>query len=243
MKNENIESAVFPRDKKFNFSCHEGLECFNSCCRNINIFLTPYDILRIKNKLNITSTEFLNQYTKQLNKGNITFIILKMDETNEKKCPFVTPEGCSIYSVRPWSCRIAPVDLKEDGYSFIFDNSFCKGLNEDKEWTLDQWMENQGVKIYEEKERLFREIPSKIQFTDLKNIDNHIKEIIFMVSYDIDRLRKFVFESGFLQVFNVKQEEAEKIRYDDEELLQFGFRWLLNDYDLEETMDLWEEVF
>ena len=39
----------------FSFSCSKELECFNRCCRDINLFLTPYDILRIKRRLKIPS--------------------------------------------------------------------------------------------------------------------------------------------------------------------------------------------
>ena len=35
----------------FMFRCHSGLECFNKCCRNLNLFLYPYDIICLKNKL------------------------------------------------------------------------------------------------------------------------------------------------------------------------------------------------
>ena len=35
------------------------IACFTRCCRNIDILLTPYDVIRMKNRLGITSTEFL----------------------------------------------------------------------------------------------------------------------------------------------------------------------------------------
>ena len=57
----------FPRldeDAKFTFSCHPGVSCFNQCCSDVNIFLTPYDVLRLKNRLGISSQEFLDKYTQ-----------------------------------------------------------------------------------------------------------------------------------------------------------------------------------
>ena len=45
------------------FSCHKGISCWNACCSNIDISLTPYDVLRMKRHLGITSTEFLRDYT------------------------------------------------------------------------------------------------------------------------------------------------------------------------------------
>jgi len=50
-------------DDKFKFRCHQGIACFNKCCENIDILLTPYDILRLKNRLGISSREFIDAYT------------------------------------------------------------------------------------------------------------------------------------------------------------------------------------
>ena len=56
----------YPRlgpDDTFQFGCHPGVSCFNQCCGDVNIFLSPYDVLRMKKRLEITSTEFLEKYT------------------------------------------------------------------------------------------------------------------------------------------------------------------------------------
>jgi hypothetical protein len=44
-------------DDSFQFSCTKHVTCFNSCCRDLNQFLTPFDILQLKNYLEITSGE------------------------------------------------------------------------------------------------------------------------------------------------------------------------------------------
>ncbi len=48
-------------DNCFKFSCHRDIPCFNKCCGNVNIFLTPYDVLRMKNRLKMESGEFLEK--------------------------------------------------------------------------------------------------------------------------------------------------------------------------------------
>lgn len=58
-------TVLNPQDN-FRFACHEGLDCFTRCCRDITIFLTPYDILRLKNGLGISSQKFLRNYTLSL---------------------------------------------------------------------------------------------------------------------------------------------------------------------------------
>lgn len=241
-QNNTNDATVYPLNEKFKFSCHKGLDCFNQCCRDINIYLTPYDVLRMKNKLGMKSGEFLERYTTKIENGGLPAVLIKMREDADLICPFLTPDGCRVYDVRSWACRIAPVDLKENGYTFIFDSSFCRGLNEEQEWTLEEWMQNQGLDIYEEKEKLFKNIPLHFHLTGMKNLDKHIKEMVFMACYDLDTFRKFVFETGFLNIFWVKPEEVEKIREDDEALLQFGFRWLLNDFEEDETMELMDEM-
>ena len=57
-----VPNMVSP-DHVIQFSCHKGIGCWNACCSNIDISLTPYDIIRLKKRLGITSTEFLKEYT------------------------------------------------------------------------------------------------------------------------------------------------------------------------------------
>jgi len=87
-------------DDKFKFSCHPGLACFGQCCRDINIFLSPYDVVRLKNKLGITSTEFLDRYAIRhlVPQSGFSVIQLKMREDQALKCPFVTAGGCAVYA-------------------------------------------------------------------------------------------------------------------------------------------------
>ncbi|MCJ7629281.1 MAG: hypothetical protein MUO50_12955, partial [Longimicrobiales bacterium] len=47
----------------FKFGCHPGVSCFNTCCSDVNVFLSPYDVLRLAERLGISSTEFLEKYT------------------------------------------------------------------------------------------------------------------------------------------------------------------------------------
>ncbi len=48
MNEEHAEKFLFTLDDKFKFSCHKELTCYNTCCRDVNIFLTPYDVLRMR---------------------------------------------------------------------------------------------------------------------------------------------------------------------------------------------------
>jgi len=47
---------------RFRFRCHAALSCFNQCCHNLNLFLSPYDVVRLKNRLAIDSDQFIDHY-------------------------------------------------------------------------------------------------------------------------------------------------------------------------------------
>ena len=54
----------------------------------------------------------------------------------------------------------------------------------------------------------------------------------------MDNFRKFIFETTFLNRFVIDQEQIEKLKTDDEELLLFGFNWLKYCLFQEPTMEV-----
>ena len=52
--------------------------------------------------------------------------------------------------------------------------------------------------------------------------------MFFMVSYNIDEFRGFVFESSFLDRYEVDKATLDKIERDEIALLKFNLKWLLN---------------
>ena len=48
----------------------------------------------------------------------------------------------------------------------------------------------------------------------------------FMACYDMDKFRRFVFDSSFLKRFSVPAERIATIRAADEDLMLFGFDWV-----------------
>ena len=83
--------------------------CWNACCSNIDISLTPYDILRLKRRLDLTSTEFLERYTVpyEMEKDGIAGVKLRPVDGGTA-CRFMEPEGCGVYDDRPTACRYYP---------------------------------------------------------------------------------------------------------------------------------------
>lgn len=215
-------------ESKFKFDCHPDLACFGQCCRDINIFLSPYDVLRMRKHLNLSSTAFLDRYTiKFTAPTGFPLVFIKMQEEADLTCPFISPRGCLVYQERPWACRMAPVDIQGGGqYGFIFDCNKCHGLKEGKEWTVAEWMRNQGVDEYEEIEKLFKEIPLLLRNSGLMVQEQEVGALFFNICYDLDRFKEIIQAKDWQERHGVAPEVVEQIMSNDLELLQFGFRWL-----------------
>lgn len=240
------------KDDKFTFSCNPGKSCFNKCCNDVNIFLTPYDIIRLRQRLGVKSSEFLDKYTilpiEETMKHPV--VMLKMDEET-LNCPFVDSEkGCTVYEDRPWSCRMFPIGMASpaefgspgDEFYFLLKEDVCKGFEgEGKEWTIQSWMDHEGVEKYNELGELFKEISLHERFLSQRVVQPVKLEMFYMVCYNIDDFREFVFNSTFLKRFKISDEQIEKMQNDDEELLKFGFRWLRLAIFGEKTLRLREE--
>ena len=215
-------------EEAFHFNCHKGIACFTECCAKLRLILTPYDILRIKNRLKVQSDEFLEKYTNTDLKIHSRFpmVVLKMNE-DTKRCPFVSESGCSVYTDRPWPCRMFPLDMNDDGtFRLITDSSLCKGLNENEKLRISEWLVGQGVPIYDEVNTLFSEVTNPLRAQTL-DIDNpKIHQMIFMSLYNLDKFREFIFKSTFLDRFELDKTKLEKLKRSDLELLKFAFDWI-----------------
>jgi len=247
----------YPRlneDSKFKFRCHPGVSCFNECCADVNIFLTPYDIIRLKNRLGITSQEFLDKYTIIPFDKNLPYpaVLLAMREEGKKACHFVTEKGCSVYEDRPWACRMYPLGMaspKDAGatpamneFYFLLKEDICKGFCEEREQTVSDWLNDQGIIEYNEMGELWKDLTLHPYFQAEEGMVPEKIEMFFLVCYNLDRFRSFVFESSFLKKFEIEQETIDKMKGSDVELLKFGYRWLRFALFGEKTMDVSADV-
>ncbi len=200
----------------------------------------------MKQKLGVPSGDFLERYTVSLipEVSGFPVILLKMMEDRNNTCPFVTPEGCSLYEDRPWACRMFPLDqLGQDGdFQFITTPSFCLGMKEKKEWTVRGYLKSQGLALYNESESLLSRIASNPRFSRTNIQNPKVQEMCRMALYDLDRFRRFVLESRFLQIFQVEKEVAQSIATDDLELMKLAHRWLEFGLISGETLKMREDI-
>ena len=226
-------------DDTFLFRCYPGIGCFNRCCRNLNLFLYPYDALRLKNALDISSDQFLDKYVDVvLRPGNyFPEVLLRMSKDDEKSCPFLTPSGCSVYSERPDTCRTFPIeqgilydaDTKKDVPIYLYrPPEFCLGQYENDEWTISTWTGDQDARQHHKMTIRWAELKRLFQ-TDpwgREGRQGSKAKMAFMAVYNVDQYRDFVFQSSFLRRYKVKTAILKKLKADDVDLLKFGFEWV-----------------
>jgi len=242
MNEENTEKRRrFSMDDRFKFSCHKGLPCFNACCSDTNIFLTPYDVIRMRRGTRLSSGEFLKRYTiPLLGDDGLPLVVLKMIEDEGKICPFVTSDGCRIYKDRPWSCRMYPLfpaSSKEEEF-LIEERPSCLGFKEEKQWTIEDWKKDQGIDIYDKMNEFYKEITLHDYFQRGNKLDQGRAKMLYMACYDLDEFRRFLFKTGFFDIYDVEKEVIEKIKEDEQELLSFGYRWIRFNLFWEDTLKL-----
>jgi Fe-S-cluster containining protein len=231
----------YPRlgpEDRFKFACHPGISCFNRCCGDVNIFLSPYDVLRMKRRLGMTSEEFLDQHTLlPVQKDMKTpVVVLRMKDDEGKTCPFLTEEGCGIYSDRPWPCRMYPLGQaaqkdtpdgwRGERFYFLMQEEVCQGFGEPREWSVQEWLDDQGIDEYDFWGEGFKELALHQYFEDGSVLSPEKMHMFFTACYDLDKFREFVFESTLLERFEVDEDFALEMREDDEALLRFAFLWL-----------------
>jgi uncharacterized protein len=241
MNEEYTEKLRVSLDDKFKFSCHKELTCYNTCCRDINIFLTPYDVLRMRKWTGLSSGEFLKAYTiALLGDEGIPLVVLRMKEDENKTCHFVTLDGCSIYRDRPWSCRmypVFPVSSKEEEF-LIEQKSKCLGVRGEKQWTTREWKKDQEIDIYDKMNEAYKEITLHDYFKKGNKLDSGKTKLLYTACYDLDQFRRFLFNSRFFDIYDVEKEVIAKIQNDEEELLIFGYRWAKFSLFSEDTLKL-----
>ncbi len=237
-----VEPTRLDPDSKFKFKCHPGIKCFTMCCSNIDIMLTPYDVLRLKNRLGMSSEEFLAKHAIMRidPKSSHPYAYLKMTEDEERKCPFVVvPDGCTIYTDRPVSCRYYPVGqatlkkgigssgqgIHEEFYFFVKEKH-CLGYEEQDEWTIESWRDDQGSAHYDEMNREWKEILMRRNLPGGMELEPKKQKQFYLASYDLDTFKRYIIESRFLDVFEVDNEELEKIKADEVALMKFGFKYI-----------------
>jgi len=237
------------------FQCRKGIDCWNACCSNIDISLTPVDVLRLSRRLGISTTEFLQQYTfpYELEPNGIAGIKFKPVE-NGTACPFMRPEGCDVYTDRPTACRYYPVALlsmrRSDEYTdrqsyAMVKEPHCHGHFEPRKLTIDEYRQDQGIVEYDELGRGWRQLVLKKKSSGptVGTPSKRSLQLWFMACYDLDRFLAFVASEPFGETYDIPDAELKDILLDDNNLMQFAFRFLRQVMFGEETIKMRPDAF
>ena len=145
-------------DETFCFDCNPEVPCFNRCCSELTLPLTPYDVMRLRRHLGLSSEDFISRHTAMQRYPDTGFPmpLLRMSDMPDEPCPFVTPAGCSVYESRPSACRAYPLGrgttLGENGAVverfFIVGEDHCHGFDVGVDRTPHEWFADQGLTEY-----------------------------------------------------------------------------------------------
>lgn len=235
-------SAIQPQglspDALIQFDCHPGVRCYNACCRQIDIQLTPYDIIRLKRRLGLSASQFVAGYTMPFEMDHHGMPGLKLAmKPGSQCCVFLEEKGCSVYEDRPVACRYYALGRMvmrkkdaskiEDIY-FVVRESHCKGHFEPVERTVREYLDQQGVAEYERANREWMDIIIRKRSAGpaIGAPSARSLQLFDMCSYDIDGFRQFVCSRGFRDVFDIPEAEMSEMLSSDVNLLAFGMRFL-----------------
>lgn len=223
----------------FTFDCFPGISCFNRCCRNLNLFLYPYDVIRLKNRLAVSSDQFIDRYVSVVLRTGSFFpdVLLRMQDENSSLCPFAIPAGCVVYADRPDTCRKFPMEqgvrhhfdgVKNERIYFFNPPDFCRGPQEARTWTPADWASGPDDALYDRLTLEWAQLKALFQSNPWggQGSEGPKAKMAFMAVYNIDRFRDFVFDSSFLKRYRVKTSLINTMRTDDVALLRFGFDWV-----------------
>ncbi|MCE5335326.1 MAG: YkgJ family cysteine cluster protein [Desulfobacteraceae bacterium] len=223
---------LLSESSSFHFACHDALPCFTQCCRDVNIYLTPYDIVRLRRVVKTGSTEFLARHTQSfLAKGTSIPVVQLLMDPKSLYCPFVTADGCQVYENRPWACRMFPLDLSPTPgqYRLIAGKDRCKGLLERRDKNVGDWMNEQGVSDYVAFDAEFQSVMPK-RFRPGAPMNEGLGRVLFL-AYDLDRFKELLSDARFKRFYEVDDAMIERALENDEELLRLAFRYIREQMD------------
>lgn len=221
--------------EKFQFACHKNVRCFNACCADLNMVLSPYDVLRLRRALNMGSQEFMEKHCKLAHFPDTGFpaLMLNMNYDEYSSCPFVSEEGCTLYEDRPAACRTYPIgrgaSMDENGelqeQYYLVREEHCCGFEEQQEWTIETWITDQGIHAYNESNDRFMRLMAKAKRGG-RPLQQNQQAIALLALFQLDGFLDYIKNARLLERVELSDEEKQAILEDDVRRLEFGIDWL-----------------
>jgi len=221
-------------DASFGFGCNVSKSCLNACCTDLHLVLSPYDVLRLRRRLAVSSGDFLRDHTETVEMPQTRFPILQLRmQRGDKLCPWASSAGCTVYTDRPGACRAYPLgrtaQLGEHGQVVeqvvVQREPHCLGFAETQQWTSARWFEDQQLAPYNQWQDRFTALVARVRLTG-RTLNEQQRGNVRMALYELDRFREFVRQRQLLRQLRVSRERQRAILDNDEGTLGFGLEWL-----------------
>ena len=171
-------------DEAFGFRCTLS----GNCCRNMEIFINPYDVLRLAEALNTTTTEVIDGHLLFLENKEQGLRKPVLRAAREGICAFNVERKCTIHKDRPLSCRLFPIARREEEF-LVQEAEYCKGLLQDRSVTLSVYLEGEEAGTYLEHSgayhRLLKEAAAAVE---LAKVDPWLLQLFYLVLFDYDQV-------------------------------------------------------
>ncbi len=252
----NLVPEMLELGSTLSFHCHKAVSCFNACCKKADITLTPYDVIRLKDRVGKNSTDFLRQHTVpfRMDQEGLPGIKLKTDESGA--CKFLTVKGCSVYSDRPTACRYYPLghmsllasgSKTDETHYFLVKEDHCKGHEEPLQQSIAEYLATQETAPYVEMNREWLQLMLKRRSMGptVGRPPEVTLQMFFMCSFDMDRFRRFVLSDSFKNAYELEDSVYQVLEKEDLSLMQFGVRFMkqafFGERTIQEKKGVWEK--
>ncbi len=222
-------------EETFRFACRQSLACFNSCCRDKRLPLLPYDFLRLRRALDQPAAQVLASRVELEQDPVSGWPALRIKLNPDGACPFVSPEGCTIYPHRPTCCRIYPlaraVKPAQGGgppvEAFLRpDTPGCLGWEQPDELTIGEWIAGQGLAPYQAANNYCLKLFMHPARRGRVNLDQRQTHAFLSALYNLEAFRPLAASPEFAARFGFDPPRVERALADEEELLKLGVDWL-----------------
>jgi Fe-S-cluster containining protein len=223
-------------DEAFCFACHADVPCFTECCRQLDLVLSPYDVLRLRKNLGLPSDRFLDLYAvvEMDEASSFPQVYLAMVDDGRASCPFVGPRGCAVYSDRPAACRLYPVGRgasRRVGGSIeeqfvLLREPHCQGFLQPVTRTLSSWYADQNLQLYIKYNDMLTGIVQHPQIRGGTVLSQKQLDTYLLALYNLDLFRQQTLAAEIQDIATEEGYSPEKLAESDECLLEFAMIWL-----------------
>ncbi|MCL2341322.1 MAG: YkgJ family cysteine cluster protein [Proteobacteria bacterium] len=223
------------------FACHPGVSCFTHCCRELDLAVSPYDVLRLKQRLRLSSSQFLDRYVIVEWDEQCVFptCYLTMVDDGRASCVFVGSQGCSVYDDRPGSCRAYPlgrgVARGDDGVPVeslvLLGEPHCRGFAEASSQTVAAYLRSQELEVYNRFNDALLPLVQHAAILAGAFRPTRLQLDQYMLAlYDLDNFRQEMANGRVALHAPLTPAQLAGLAGDDGQLLLLGIRWLLQEW-------------